>query len=200
MTEGLDVATTEGVSGTGDSFDPAIRIVRYDPAWAEMFEREAGTIRAALGSVAVRVEHVGSTAVHGLDAKPIVDIQVSVASMEPVDAYRRPLEGLGYLYVVHPDFPDFPFLGKPAVRPRTHHIHICVAGGHHERRHLAVRDFLRAHPEEAAAYAAFKRVIAERHPGDRLAYMARKDRYVVDLERRALEWQAAAPSRPNSES
>jgi GrpB-like predicted nucleotidyltransferase (UPF0157 family) len=116
-----------------------------------------------------------------------------------VDAYRRPLEGLGYLYVLHPDFPDFPFLGRPAARPRTHHIHICAAGGPHERRHLAVRDFLRAHPEEVAAYAAFKRVIAEQHPGDRLAYMAGKDRYVVDLERRALDWQAADTSRPISE-
>ena len=194
MTQGPDVARTE--TGPDDNFDPAIRMVRYDPAWPAMFEREAAEIRAALGSVAVRVDHVGSTAVPGLDAKPIIDIQVSVASLEPVDAYRRPLEGLGYLYVLHPDFPDFPFLGKPATRPRTHHIHVCVAGGPHERRHLAVRDYLRAHPEEVAAYAAFKRVVAERHPGDRRAYMARKDRYVVDLERRALDWQAIDGSPP----
>jgi GrpB-like predicted nucleotidyltransferase (UPF0157 family) len=200
MTEGQDADTSARAPDPDDSHDPAIRIVRYDPAWPAMFEREAAAIRSALGSVAVRVDHVGSTAVPGLDAKPIIDIQVSVASMEPVDAYRRPLEGLGYLYVLHPDFPDFPFLGKPAARPRTHHIHICEAGGPHERRHLAVRDFLRAHPEEVAAYAAFKRVIAGRCPGDRLAYMARKDRYVVDLERRALDWQTPDTSRSISET
>lgn len=168
--------------------DPAIRIVAYDPSWSPAFDREAAAIHATLGSVALRIDHVGSTSVTGLPAKPIIDIQVSVPSLEPLDAYRRPLEALGYLYVHHPEFPDFPFFGKPAARPRTYHVHVCVAGGRHERRHLAVRDFLRTHREEAEAYAALKRVIADRHPGDRHAYMARKGPYVEDLERRALAW------------
>jgi GrpB-like predicted nucleotidyltransferase (UPF0157 family) len=174
-----------------DTYDPAIRIVPYDPSWPAMFEQEAAAIRAALGSIARRIDHVGSTSVQGLDAKPIVDIQVSVAAMQPMDLYRRPLEALGYLCVIHPDLPDLPFFGKPETRPRSYHIHVCALGGPHERRHLAVRDFLRAHPEEAAAYAALKRVIAGQHPGDRLAYMDRKERYIVDLERRALDWYTA---------
>src|SRR5215210_3031950 len=95
---------------------------------------------------------------------------------------------LGYRSVPDPEMPDYHFFGKPAERPRTHHLHVCEAGGEHERRHLAVRDFLRAHADEAARYAQLKRAVAERHPRDRPAYMAGKDRHVRELEARALRW------------
>ncbi len=172
------------------SYDPAIRIVEHDPSWEEKFGREAAAIRGALGSVAVRVDHVGSTAVPGLSAKPIIDINVSVPDVTAVDSYRRPLEGIGYLFVPDPESPDLHFFGKPTTRPRTYHIHVCQEGSLHERRQLAVRDFLRAHPREVAAYGAVKQAIAERHPGDRLGYIAEKDPYVEALVRRALAWYA----------
>ena len=174
------------------TYDPAIRIVEYDPSWQEMFEREAAAIRGALGPVAVRVDHVGSTSVPGLSAKPIIDIDVSVSDIAMVDSYRGPLEGIGYLFVPDPDFPDFHFFGKPAARPRTYHIHVCETGSLHEGRQLAVRDYLRTHPEEATAYGAVKQAIAERHAGDRLGYIAGKDFYVKALERRALAWHVPA--------
>jgi GrpB-like predicted nucleotidyltransferase (UPF0157 family) len=169
-----------------DEVDPAIRIVEPDPAWAGAARAELERLAAALGPVAVRLEHVGSTAVPGLAAKPILDLQLSVASLDPLSAYAEPLARLGYLYVPDPEMPDYRFFGRPPERPRTHHLHVCRAGGDQERRHLAVRDFLRAHPSEAASYAALKRAVAERHPQDRLAYMAGKDRYVSGLEARAL--------------
>jgi GrpB-like predicted nucleotidyltransferase (UPF0157 family) len=168
--------------------DPAVRIVQHDPAWAARAQDELRRIGQAVGPVAVRLEHVGSTAVPGLAAKPILDLQLSVPAIEPIDAYAAPLASLGYLFVPDPEFPDYPFFGKPPERPRTHHVHVCRAGGGHERRHLAVRDFLRTHPAEAADYAALKRRVAERHPRDRLAYIAGKDAYVRALEARALRW------------
>lgn len=88
--------------------------------------------------------------------------------------------------------PDYHFFGKPAGRPRTHHVHVCQAGSLHELRHLAVRDFLRAHPAEAEAYAAVKLTAAVRHPGERVAYMAAKGPFIEDLERRALAWATNA--------
>ena len=121
------------------SYDPAIRIIEYDPSWEETFEREAAVIRGTLGSGAVRVDHVGSTSVLGLLAKPIIDINVSVPDTMAVDSYRRPLEGIGYLFVPVPESPDFHFFGKPATRPRTYHIHVCAVGSLHERRQIAVR-------------------------------------------------------------
>src|SRR5919199_5049921 len=77
--------------------DP-VRIVPYDPAWPHLFARLGGDLRAALGSVAVRIDHIGSTAVPGLVAKPVIDMQISVAAFEPLTAYRLPLERLGYVF------------------------------------------------------------------------------------------------------
>jgi GrpB-like predicted nucleotidyltransferase (UPF0157 family) len=171
-----------------DRFDPAVRIVDHDPAWAELAAAETRRIEAAVGEAAVRTEHVGSTAVPGLAAKPIVDLQLSVADIGARELYVVPLEGLGYLFAPDPDWPDFHFFGKPAARPRTFHLHVCAAGSEHERRHLAVRDYLRARPEEVARYAALKRDLVARHPEDRLAYIEGKDEYVTALERRALAW------------
>jgi GrpB-like predicted nucleotidyltransferase (UPF0157 family) len=101
---------------------------------------------------------------------------------------------VGYLFVPEPESPDHHFFAKPAERPRSHHLHVCQAGSEHERRHLAVRDFLRAHGDEAARYAALKGELVRKRPHDRLAYIAGKDRYVGALEARALAWARRARS------
>ena len=143
-------------------------------------------IEEALGDIAVRVEHVGSTAVLGLAAKPILDLQLSVEAIEPRGRYVEPLERLGYLFVPAPETPDYHLFAKPAQRPRTHHLHVCAVGSEHELRHIALRDFLRAHPDEAARYEALKHDVAARHPQDRLAYIEGKEQYISALVRRAL--------------
>jgi len=172
--------------------DPAVRIVDYDPGWPEEAARELRRVGEALGGRAVRLDHVGSTSVPGLAAKPIVDLQVSVAALEPKDAYVEPLEAIGYLFVLFATAPEYHFFGKPPERPRTHHLHVCLAGSFEELRHLAVRDFLRADPDEAARYEAVKRESARLHPEDRVAYMAGKEDFILAMERRALEWMGEA--------
>ena len=171
-----------------DRFDPAVRIVEPDPAWPALAAGELRSIGRALGALAVRLEHIGSTAVPGLAAKPIVDLQVSLASLRPPERWIAPLERLGYLYAWAPESPDRHFFAKPPERPRTFHLHVCAAGRQEELRHLAVRDFLRAHAGEAARYAALKREIVARHPQDRLAYIAGKEADMAALEARALAW------------
>lgn len=171
--------------------DPNLRIVPYDPIWPLRFAREAAVLRAALGSVAVAIDHVGSTSVPGLAAKPIVDIQITVRALEPFAAYAEPLERLGYGFVPDPEFPDLHFFPKPPAPPRDFHIHVMLAGGDHERRHLAVRDYLRAHADVAAEYATVKRRVAEAAAGNVDSYVAGKDAFVKDLERRALAWWQA---------
>ena len=171
-----------------DRFDPAVVIVDYDPAWVGLAESELGRISGALGTVVSRLDHVGSTAVPGLAAKPILDLQLSVAAIAARAGYVEPLERLGYLFVPSPESPDFHFFALPPERPRTFNLHVCEAGSGHETRHLAVRDFLRAHASEAARYAALKRRLAAQHPRDRLSYIDGKDEYVTALERRAVVW------------
>jgi GrpB-like predicted nucleotidyltransferase (UPF0157 family) len=146
-----------------------IEIVQYDPTWPARFDAEAEKIRAALGSHAVRVDHVGSTSVPGLAAKPVIDIQIAVVTLARLDRYARPLAELGYHHVPVGDFDlVYPFFQKPADWPSTHHIHLCVSGGEQERRHLAFRDYLRLHPAVAAKYADLKRGLAAIHDGSTL--------------------------------
>ncbi|HXF32713.1 MAG TPA: GrpB family protein [Solirubrobacterales bacterium] len=178
----------------GEERDPAVRIVDYDPSWPEEAERELARVAQALGVVAVRLDHVGSTAVPGLAAKPIIDLQVSVAALEPRAAYVEPLEAIGYLFVPFATAPEYHFFGKPPERPRSHHLHVCEAGSGEELRHLVFRDYLRTHAEEAARYEAIKRESARLHPEDRLAYMAGKEAFLLELERRALERAESRPS------
>ena len=174
-----------------ERFDPAIRIVDHDPQWPLLAQEELRRVADALGDSAVRLEHVGSTSVPGLGAKPIIDMQVSVVDIERVDDYVGPLEALGYLFAPDPAFPDYHYFAKPHARPRSHHLHVCQAASHQELRHVAVRDFLRAHPDEAARYEELKRTLVREHPEDRLAYVAGKDGHMIEIEARALRWATA---------
>ncbi len=161
-----------------------VRIVPYDPAWPSRFEAEAARIRGALGPIAIRVEHVGSTAVPGLAAKPMIDVQVSVRSFEPIDAYRVPLEGLGYAYRPD-DEPDHRFFGlDDGNGERIVNLHTCEAGGDWERRHLTFRDALRADRDLRSRYEAEKRRVAALHPDDTLAYADAKTPWIRAEERR----------------
>ena len=114
-----------------------IAIVPYDLTWPALFDAEATLIRARLGDLAHRVEHVGSTAVPGLPAKAIVDIQVSVASLEPMSSYHERLGHIGYRHIPLGAFDlVYPFFRKPAEGPSAHHVHFCIAGSEQERNHL----------------------------------------------------------------
>jgi GrpB-like predicted nucleotidyltransferase (UPF0157 family) len=159
-----------------------LEIVPYDPRWPREFEVERERIDAALGPLALRVEHNGSTAVPDLAAKPIIDIQISVVRLHPIDGYARPLASLGYVHVPHEDDARCPFFHRPHDWPHTHHVHVVEAGGEEERRTLAFRDYLRTHPAEAREYEALKRRLAALHGGSdadsREAYAVAKSAFV----------------------
>jgi GrpB-like predicted nucleotidyltransferase (UPF0157 family) len=175
-------------------FQPTVIVVDPDPSWPAAFEREAARLREVLDGAALRIEHHGSTSVPGLAAKPIIDIQVSVAHVDAETLARR-LEPLGYAHVPWPgDDDDYPFFAKPADGFRTHHLHACMLGSDMERRHLAVRDYLRSHPDEARAYGDMKRALVVRCHGDRQCYVDGKDAFVKALEARALTWADSRPA------
>jgi GrpB-like predicted nucleotidyltransferase (UPF0157 family) len=154
----------------------------YNPNWPAMFEAEAARLRIALGPLALHIDHHGSTAVPGLSAKPVIDIQISVAVLQPLDPYRRPLETLGYVHVPHPDDAFCPFFHRPSDWPHTHHVHVVQAGGDEERRTLAFRDYLRRHDAAAHEYAQLKRQLMDeldpRDDAGREAYATRKSAFV----------------------
>ena len=159
---------------------PAV-LAEPDPAWAEAAAAEGERVREALG--AAQVEHVGSTSVPGLAAKPIVDLLAGLAPLEIGPEQIHAMEALGYEALG-----EFGHPGRIYFRTRDRHVHAVELGGDHWVRHLAFRDYLRAHPEEAAAYAEEKRRALNASGGEGERYWAEKSPFVEGLERRALAW------------
>jgi GrpB-like predicted nucleotidyltransferase (UPF0157 family) len=174
---------TEGSERVGEP----IRIVDPDPEWPRRFDRWRQVVGSALGDLAPRIEHIGSTAVPGLPAKPIVDIQVSVADLDD-EGYVAPLERTGVQLRSRDDLHRYfrPFPG----RPRDVHVHVCAAGSGWEREHLLFRDYLRAHPDARDAYAAVKRRAAATWADDGFAYTDAKSEVILALLEDAERWAA----------
>lgn len=164
-----------------------IIIVPYDTSWPRLFATLGHTLRAALSDVAVRIDHIGSTAVPGLDAKPILDVQVSVATLEPMASYGPALEDLGFRWQAANDDRTKRYFREPAGTRRTH-IHVRRHGSWSEQFALLFRDFMRAHVAEAEAYAALKRDLAATHYDARAAYVAAKEPFIWGVMRRADTW------------
>lgn len=165
----------------------------YSPLWPEEFERERESLASALGDAAVEIDHVGSTAIPGMPGKGIIDILVTVRSLDPPAAYDAPLRSLGY--IDRPvDRPD-PFYTKPEVKPRTHNVHVAVAGSRRARSLRAFRDYLSEHPQEAGEYERLKRALADRPGADWDDYSRRKVELAGKIESRATAWAENRGSR-----
>jgi GrpB-like predicted nucleotidyltransferase (UPF0157 family) len=182
-------ASSEGGSKSSGRHQP-IEVAAYDPAWPVRFGELGRELRAGLGAVALRIDHIGSTSVPGLAAKPIIDIQVSVADFEPLAAYRLPLEQLGYVYRADNPERTKRYLREPPGRRRTH-LHVRRAGRFSEQWALLFRDYLRAHAEVAAEYAAVKQRLALQFRDDRRAYVDAKEPLLWEIIRRADAWAQA---------
>jgi len=170
----------------GRTRDDPVEVVDYDARWPAKFKRMRTRLANALGAAALRIEHVGSTAVPGLAAKPIIDIQISVADVEVEDAYRPAIESLGF--VLRYREAGHRYFRPPADRSRDFQIHVCTVGSRWERDHLLFRDFLRTHADEAANYESIKYDVAGHHRSDRIGYMDAKQPYIAAALTRAEAW------------
>jgi GrpB-like predicted nucleotidyltransferase (UPF0157 family) len=164
----------------------AVEIVEYDSVWPARFEEMRSRLSEALGEAAVRIDHVGSTAVPGLAAKPVVDIQVSVVDVEDDDAYRDAIESCGFeLRWIESGHRYF---RPPPGQPRLTQVHVCTVGSSWERVHLLFRDYLRAHPQVAAEYAALKVRLAAKHGENRIEYNDDKAGFIDAVVAAAEDW------------
>lgn len=168
------------------SNDPII-VVPYDPIWPQRFAEQARTLREALGDVALRIDHIGSTSIPHLASKSVIDIQISVADFEPLDAYRIPLEGLGYVFrAENPELTKRYFREPPGQR--RSHIHVRRAGSFSQQLALLFRDYLRTHPDIASQYAVLKFQLAQQYREDREAYTDAKQPYIWSVVALADAW------------
>lgn len=162
-------------------------IVDYNPSWPDQFAEEAGRIKEAVGPALVAVEHVGSTAIPGLAAKPVLDILAGVTSLDAGRAAVPALEALGYECRGENGIPGRLYFRKGTVQHRhTHHLHMVELGHEQWAPMLAFRDTLRAHPETARQYEQLKRDLAVRFRDNRPAYTDGKADFVQKVVADAL--------------
>lgn len=165
-----------------------VLVVTYDPSWPAAFETEKNRILEACSRFSIAIEHVGSTAVPGLSAKPILDIMIGIPNDQDGVKLVPFLEELGYFYKGENGIPGRHYftLGNP----RTHHIHMVKQQGEIWKKHLLFRDYLRIHKKDRDEYAALKQVLSGRFPTDRLRYTESKNgliQHILEKARKASE-------------
>ena len=155
-----------------------VRLADHQPGWDRLFAGEAAALHAALGERALHIEHVGSTAVSGLAAKPIIDIIVALRAMDDADDAARILADFGYEVIPEDPVPDRLFLVKGPPETRQIHLSLCELPSRCWRSHVLFRDHLRSNPTAAETYATLKRDLAARYPDDRAAYTSGKEAFI----------------------
>jgi GrpB-like predicted nucleotidyltransferase (UPF0157 family) len=169
-------------------------IVRYDPDWPRIYEEESKLIRGAIGGIILSLEHIGSTSVPGLWAKPIIDIIAGVNDSESADRCGAILYYFGYEDVSPGDQPDwFYCLGK-APHSTGFHLHLVKEGTSFQKRHILFRDWLRTHPTDAEDYKDLKISLSEKYKDDRIAYTDSKTIYINGIVEKAEKTRALRPS------
>lgn len=164
-----------------------VRVVPYDSQWPELYATEVARLQPILSAhrIYLPMEHMGSTAVPGLSAKPIIDILAGVSSDTDRATAIRALGRAGYEHRGESGIAGRDFFRRGA--PRAYHIHLVEQGGTFWREHLAFRDSLREHPDVMREYDALKQSLAERYPRDREAYIEGKTAFVRAVVARATE-------------
>ncbi|WP_270180984.1 GrpB family protein [Alkalihalobacillus sp. CinArs1] len=155
---------------------PTVHLVEYDENWPKQYEKEKQTILQAVDVFAI--EHIGSTSVEGLSAKPIIDIAVGVHDLKVVESLKAPLERAGFVYVHKPELEDRRFFRKGEWGKGTVHVHVCEYEGSQWKEKLAFRDYLRAHPDAAQEYEALKQHLASKYKDDRPTYTKEKEPFI----------------------
>lgn len=169
-----------------------ILLLPYKPEWRVYFEAEVPLIRDALGENVVTAHHIGSTSIPGIYAKPVIDILLEVDQLDAVDRRGSEMELLGYEVMGEFGIPRRRYFRKDDREGvRTHQIHTFEKGTDQVIRHLAFRDYLIAHPDEALEYSDLKRRLAAEHANDANAYMDGKDSFIQEIDRRAAVWKRA---------
>ena len=172
----------------------AVTIEPYNPDWPSMATHIADQLKSAFKDNLQTVEHIGSTSIPGLPAKPIIDLIPIVKDLSPLDSHQQSIKDLGYQW-----FGEFGIAGRrfctltSPTGQRLVHLHIFEKGAANIARHLAFRDYLLAHPQIAIAYEQEKRRAAALHPNDSLAYNDEKAAWVQKHEKDALEWYSISP-------
>ena len=169
-----------------------ITVVPYDGEWLESFRDEAQNIRDIFGEEIIEIYHIGSTAIPGMSAKPIVDVMPVVKNIDVIDGFNAVMREKDYLPRGEYGLPGRRYFIKGNEQFRTHHIHIFQKGHPDIERHLAFRDYLYVYPGKAKEYQALKLRLVEKYKGNKKAYNNGKNAFIKKIEREAIQWKRNA--------
>ena len=175
-----------------------IEVVNQTPEWSACFEKEAAHLALIFGPQLVAIHHIGSTAIPGIKAKPIIDMLVVIKHIETIETFNAPMQQLGYrprgecLENPVPGTPGRFYFSKDIDRVRTHQVHVCQEGHADIEDKLVFRDYLRAHCEEAQTYSRLKERLAAKHRHDIVGYIQGKDDFVRRMIELAQVWRHKA--------
>ena len=170
-----------------DDMKHPVIVTKYNPQWPALYEEEKTQILSLVGHKVVAIEHVGSTAVRGLVAKPIIDIIVAIHRLADAEECILPLQSIGYEYV--PEYedtlPERRYFRKGPPGERTYHVHMVELTSDFWEQHLLFRDFLRTHPEVAGQYYQLKKELAAKYGSDHEGYTEAKTTFIESINARA---------------
>lgn len=176
-----------------------VYLLPHDALWAEEFVQESQRVQEAFAGAVQEIHHIGSTAIPGIHAKPIIDMLAVVDDLSALDACTTAMQALGYQVMGEFGMPGRRYFRKDnAAGHRTHQIHAFLHKSPQITRHLAFRDFMRAHPYHAREYEQLKLRLATAHPQDIGAYTDGKDAFIQAMDAKAAVWQAAAKTTQQS--
>lgn len=163
----------------------SVRLTSYQAKWKELYEEEAARLRTTLGKKLLRLEHVGSTAVDGMEAKLLIDMMAAAGNLEEARSLVPVLEGLGYEHRGNGGVEGRIFFAKGPRNRRAYHLSLTETSSDHWQRSLLFREYLRAHPEVASEYRKLKQKLAREYPEDRESYTAGKNHFIEQAIRSA---------------
>jgi len=164
-----------------------IEVVSYDPNWKNTFETEKVILAKAIGRNAVKIDHIGSTSVVGLSAKPVIDILIEVTDLTDLDTENKTIAALGYIVKGENGIPGRRYFQKGGNQ-RSHHVHAFQSNDIHLLRHRAFKEYLIAHPIIASAYGEIKEEAVAKSDNNIDFYMALKNNFIQKHEKLALKW------------
>ena len=161
-----------------------VEVVSYNPNWREMYKEESEKIKNILNDIVIDIHHIGSTAIPGIKAKPVIDILVEVKDIEGVDQYNHKMKELGYEAMGEYGILKRRFFRK-GENNRTHHIHIFQVGNEEIKRHINFKEYLIAHPDKAREYSKLKEKLANKYSYDVENYSNSKSDFIKKIDRKA---------------
>ncbi|MFD5854348.1 GrpB family protein [Cytobacillus pseudoceanisediminis] len=166
-------------------------IEEYTSDWVKQFQEEREILKEIIGEKVIAIEHIGSTSVEGLGAKPILDIAIGVNDLEVVSEFIEPLKQIGYEFVYHKEFPERRFFRKGQWRAGTHHLHFYKFQGEHWNNQILFRNYLRNNPGVSKEYHQLKVDLAEKFQFDRVSYTENKAPFIQNVLQEAKKEEQA---------